>query len=619
MLAEQIVNRFRVVSLERLARLEAHWAKAVVDPSDSEATAAMHREVHTLKGDARMVGFGDVDLVCHKLEDMLELARERSYSVSDDFELIVIMAVQLVGMLIRKRAGSSFGGIDLPGFIRQMDAIVADTRREQTPRVRTTTAPTLRVEADRERDVLTPATRASLSNTALELFLESAANTSRTKRVARGWGALRELLALPALLPIAPILLKHGGGVAELAHELGKDIGVRFEIPSELKTEPTVCAALDVATLHLIRNAADHGIETAAARVARGKPPHGTITVTCSAEADVVRLDVSDDGAGIDFAEVRRRGIALGLLPANTQFTEAQLADVLWKAGFSTRTVTTEVSGRGIGLDAVGAAVAAVGGTCTVSSVHGTGTTWSVSIPAPSRKVAAMGFSVPGSALRFAIATDWAIEIVADAPHVIDLAEVFGLADEPAPRGPRVKLRVRRGDLALDVVAAWNPVPVTVRRLLVTPPDANAEVVLIDGFEALLVRPDRLIQGTGKVAIVDDSEICREMMKASLEPFGIEVLAIEDPTTLIATLALSSVDMILLDLSFERLDIGELIRRIRGAIPNLPVYLHSDRPISELQRIAETTRADGYLSKTADADQIVQRVSRVLRSRRSEH
>ncbi|MBA3540486.1 MAG: response regulator, partial [Deltaproteobacteria bacterium] len=236
----------------------------------------------------------------------------------------------------------------------------------------------------------------------------------------------------------------------------------------------------------------------------------------------------------------------------------------------------------------------------------------------PSPTVGAIGFITPNSTVRFAVPNDWTVEVVPGSPSALDLAEVFGVASTAAA-GPSLTLRVRRGAMTIHLIAGWQPVPCTVRRLMIMPADATAEVVSIEGFEGLLVRPDRLIQGTGRIAILDDSEICREMVKASLEPFGIEVLGLEDPSILIGTLAAASVDMMLLDLSFENLDIADLIRRMRAAIPNLPVFLHSDRPVPELQRLAELSAADGYLSKTADADQLVARVSRVLRSRRAEH
>ena len=346
-----------------------------------------------------------------------------------------------------------------------------------------------------------------------------------------------------------------------------------------------MCAALDVAALHLLRNAIDHGIEEPPRRAVSGKERRGTITVRANLEADRLRLEVADDGAGIDFAEVSRRAIGLGLLAPNVAATEAQLAEVLFQPGFSTRAVATEVSGRGVGLDAVSGAVAAVGGKLSVTSKPGKGARWAITIPASSRKVAAYGFAVPGSPLRFAIATDWTVAVVPSderATGAIDLAEIFGVASATSFAGPSVLLRVARAEMAIHFIAAWPPVEVTVRRLLVTPPDANAEGRLdrrqlrgpARAPRSLEPghRPDRDPRRQRDLSRDGEGE------RGAVRDRGVVSRGSERAT--IGTLAIAGVDLLLLDLSFEQLDLTELIRRVRTAIPDLTVYLHSDRPIA---------------------------------------
>jgi two-component system chemotaxis sensor kinase CheA len=605
LLPQEIVSRFQTISLDRIARLEASWGKLVADPSDAESVSLIHREVHTLKGDSRMVGFTDVDLVCHKLEDLLELARDRGYQVSEDFELSVTMGLQLVGMLIRKRVGTSLAGIDLPGFVRQIDALVAETRRDKVPRARVITANQTRLRPAG----LAATVRKTLATTALELFLEHHGGTALTKRVQRGWYTLRDLLALPAPSVLAPLLAKHEAGALELAAALRKPVDVTLAI-DDIRADPAICAALEVAALHLIRNAIDHGIESA-----RGtKPARGAIVVAARLVDEQIRLEISDDGRGIDFFEVRHRAVTLGRLAADAQVSEEQLAALLFQPGFSTRTVATDVSGRGMGLDAVGAAVAAVGGTVTVDSALGQGTRWIVTVPAPSRRFAATSFAVPGSTLRFAIATDWQVDVVTGSHDSLDLVELLGLGTPPLATA--MTLRCTRDDTTVYFAASRPGVAAQVLRLISMPPHAAAEVVAIDGVEGLLLRPELLVQSTGRVAILDDSEICRELVKCSLEPIGIAVQMLEDPAQLIAALTARPVDLLLLDLSFRGIELADLVKRVHAALPDALVYLYSDRPPPELARIAETIHADGFISKRVGADQFVVRINRVLRARR---
>src|SRR5688572_16872135 len=135
---EELVQQFRTVAIERLDRVEASWA-AILGSLDESAAILLHRELHTLKGESKMLGFADVNLVCHKLEDMLEVARARGYAVDEDFDLAVNMAIRFMAMLVRKKVGAQLSGIDLPGFIKQIDGILAELRPEPSRAVRTTT------------------------------------------------------------------------------------------------------------------------------------------------------------------------------------------------------------------------------------------------------------------------------------------------------------------------------------------------------------------------------------------------------------------------------------------------------------------------------------------------
>src|SRR5690606_4859984 len=121
-LPEGIITRFRQLSLERIARVESVWNALVQGAEDEEAVRAASRDLHTLKGDARIVGFDEVHVLSHKLEELLAVASQVNYRVSDDFDLVVTMATQFVGMLLRKKSGGA-SGIDVEGFVRQVDDV----------------------------------------------------------------------------------------------------------------------------------------------------------------------------------------------------------------------------------------------------------------------------------------------------------------------------------------------------------------------------------------------------------------------------------------------------------------------------------------------------------------
>jgi chemotaxis protein histidine kinase CheA len=166
-----------------------------------------------------------------------------------------------------------------------------------------------------------------------------------------------------------------------LEQALDKRLALDFD-GGTVSLEPAVASGLRDALAHLIRNAADHGIETPAGRVASGKPPVGTIRVTAQALPERLVVTVADDGRGIDQAAVRRAAVARGLLPPRAAPSPETLHALLFQAGFSTTPVPSAVSGRGIGLDAVAAIVRDLGGDIAIASVAGGGTTVELSLPA---------------------------------------------------------------------------------------------------------------------------------------------------------------------------------------------------------------------------------------------
>ena len=173
---EELVQQFRSVALERLDRVEASWA-SVLGTLVESAGVLLHRELHTLKGESKMLGFSDVNLVCHKLEDMLEVAKARGYAVDEDFDLAVNMAIRFMAMLIHKKVGAQLSGIDLPGFIRQIDSILAELKPEKLSRTTTGPMQPLRIASTNPR--VPTAVRTRLAPIAVDAFVHRVRGCAR--------------------------------------------------------------------------------------------------------------------------------------------------------------------------------------------------------------------------------------------------------------------------------------------------------------------------------------------------------------------------------------------------------------------------------------------------------
>jgi two-component system, chemotaxis family, sensor kinase CheA len=175
--------------------------------------------------------------------------------------------------------------------------------------------------------------------------------------------------------PMAPAFEGLGLQATRLAGELGKSLRVAVDAPGRL---PEVAIAPVLAQLvHAVRNAIDHGIEEPDERIASGKPPESTLSISARSKDDALDIVITDDGRGIDWDRVRAKGVSLGL-PTTT---ERALTELLFHDGLSTRDVVSDVSGRGVGMGSLREAIRAIGGVIDITSERGRGTRVAVSLP----------------------------------------------------------------------------------------------------------------------------------------------------------------------------------------------------------------------------------------------
>lgn len=478
-----LVQQFRTVAIERIERVEAAWSQ-VLKGLDDEAASVVHREIHTLKAESRVVGFADVNLVCHRLEDLLDTARSRGYAVDDEFDLAVHMALRFMATLISKKLGAS-SGIDLPGFVRQIDAILK--RHERRPRPGSV-PPALRMGSSTR---MSNQLREQIGPAAVDAFIEYAvAKAQRRDRLRVSWHLLRDLIGLQRAVISAAQMSKYQPSMMALARDLGKQVEMHFEIGTT-EVPSDVFVALDAATLHLVRNAVDHGIEPAAIRTAANKRASGTIKLRGEMREESFTLAIEDDGRGIDFDRVRTKGIELGmLLPDNVDVGEEKLVDLMCHPGFSTRSEASDVSGRGVGLDAVRGSAIDLGGTLTAKSERGKGTTWMITIPVPPLTVHGFVIRAPGLRFPVVIGPGWRLLERPKAPAIVDLGVALGLA--PSNSISSAVWSFTNDTHEVGFMCGGRPQATRARRLVPTAPASLAEVVLVDNVEGLLIRPDRI-------------------------------------------------------------------------------------------------------------------------------
>ena len=264
-------------------------------------------------------------------------------------------------------------------------------------------------------------------------------------------GDLRHAALRLRLLPLARVFDPLPRLVRDTARRLDKTVELVLE-GAETEADKDILDVLGEPLLHLVRNALDHGIEPPDRRTAAGKPPGGTLRVSAFQDKDGVVVEVSDDGAGIDPAAMRRAAAAKGLLApdAAAALSDADAVRLVFAPGFSTAGTVSDLSGRGVGMDAVRAAVERAGGRVEIASTPGAGTRVRLSLP-----------------LTLSITRVVVVE-AAGALYGVPVALVGGIQ-----RVPRAAIRaVKRAE---SVVLRDRVVPlVRLRRLLGQPEDGRA-------------------------------------------------------------------------------------------------------------------------------------------------
>jgi len=232
------------------------------------------------------------------------------------------------------------------------------------------------------------------------------------------------------MLPMSSSFKRFQRLVRDLSVELDKDLSFQTE-GGDTELDKTVLDRLGDPLVHLVRNAADHGIESRAEREAAGKPAVGTIRLKAEQTEAKVVITLSDDGKGLEPSKIRAKAVERGLIQADDELSEAQLFNLIFAPGFSTAEAVSKVSGRGVGMDAVARSIKELSGTVQLSSQPGKGTTVTIRLP-----------------LSLAIMEGLLVRIGGD-PFVFPLSLVEECVEPPETRGegPETLLTEVRGEL----------------------------------------------------------------------------------------------------------------------------------------------------------------------------
>lgn len=676
--AREIVEQLQAALLE-LERGEAHVA----------VIARLLRLAHTLKGAARVVKQPEIATASHGLEDVLVPLRESAgpvaravieqlLAISDDIaRRVTQLAPPPVAAEPQKAATrapntrpsseeplrvtaaslehveSLMDGVAELGFqlgsVREAMPVLAECRNLSEQ---------LAERLDPRRSVgwtLHSAVAAQALAGELEARLErlERETSNHVERAARELGQVRDRVDQLRLVTVSSMFGVLERATRDSAVSLGKQ--AQFEgSGGEIRLDADVFSAVQRALLQAVRNAVAHGIESQDERRANGKPSHGRVKLAVQRRGKQICFVCEDDGRGVSLTDVRREAERLGRLSPTPQGPSSdELLSLLLRGGISTSSVVSEVSGRGVGLDLIRAALSSVGGHVALRTTAGAGTSVELLVPASlaaldallveaSGEISAIPLNAVVQASRLAAAE---MNRTADATSMVFEGQVvpfFPLAwllraaqhDERERRAWTViVVRGETGMLALGVdrlLGADN----VVARALPESLDVDSTIAGVtldaDGNPRLLLDPDGLLaaaaqtplrtaHGTARkrsVLVIDDSLTTRMLEQSILESAGYAVdLATSAEQGLEMALA-GAYDLFLVDVEMPGMDGFSFVERVR-ADPRLaatPAVLVTSRASPEDLARGRAVGASGHIAK-GEFDQVdfLDRIGRLMR------
>ena len=264
---------------------------------------------------------------------------------------------------------------------------------------------------------------------------------------------IRDMSLRLRMVAIGEIFSRFPRVVRDMSKELGKDIELRIR-GAESELDKSMVDKIGDPLMHLVRNSIDHGIESAEARKARGKPVRGTVELNAYHESGSINIEVSDDGGGLDREAILGKAIEKGMVAADANLSDQEVYRLILAPGFSTATAVTNLSGRGVGMDVVRSNIEALRGTLDIESVPGQSTTMRLCLPLTLAIID--GFHVGVGSSHFIIPLDMVVECIELPPdigdreylelreEVLPFVRLRELFDEQGPGHPRPRVIVVR-------------------------------------------------------------------------------------------------------------------------------------------------------------------------------
>jgi two-component system chemotaxis sensor kinase CheA len=370
---DQLLRDFLDEVRDNLAGLDDALARLAAVAERDGALTRIFRVIHTIKGTSGFLGLPRLQRAAHAAENVLERLRDGSIAVTPAAIGLVAEHLDRMRLIV--------SGVADSGVEPDLDETPGPDGGPRADRPAVATLETASVRIPREQIAAVVSAFDALRR-ARDGIAALAAGQPALESLDLALAMLGDRIARLRTAPLGNAWI----GLRRLARDLGAELGKSLELElhgAELELDRRAVELLKDPMIHLVRNAADHGIETPAERHAAGKAETGRIAIRAVRHGDEVAIEMSDDGRGLQIGRIRARAVDAGLVApeAAAALSDRELSRLAFRAGLSTAERLTGVSGRGFGLDVVMSNVQALGGTIDIRTSPGQGTRFSIRIP----------------------------------------------------------------------------------------------------------------------------------------------------------------------------------------------------------------------------------------------
>lgn len=717
------IDEFIKETSDIVENLDRELLELEQNPNNKELLNSIFRDAHTIKGSAAFLNFKYIKELTHKMESLLDKLRNEEIIVTTEIVDILFKSIDFLKSMLNSIMEGKSDEADIVEIVkeilncsegvitekavyekisesnkeeikteteeeiktekkqkiekeiteeqkvtelvkdREINSEIEEERIEKKDEIQVKSTNTIRVDTKRIDNIMNMVSelvtgRNRLLQIGQQFKSEELNETSQF--IGRVTTEIQSAVMKIRMVPLEKTFSRFSRIVRDLSKQLDKEITFTVK-GQETELDKIVSEEIYEPILHILRNALDHGIEKAEERRKAGKNPVGSVTISARQEENFVYIDISDDGKGINVEDIKKKAVEKGIITkeAVDKMNEYDIINIIFRPGFSTASVVSEVSGRGVGMDVVKTSIEKIGGLVDIITERGKGSTFRIRLPLTLAIMQVLIIEVSGK--KYAIPLNSVVESIRIEKEEIEtisggeaiflrgrplpivyLSSVFDIKESEKNSG-KISIVVlgfgeKRAGLVIDemfgkleiVIKPLGSYLGKVRGVSGTAILGDGSIIMIldsglivkEGKSLLKEKSDKQIEKAGKslnknlsLLYVEDSKCLQKIVKREIERYGLKLETADDGLSGLRKAEITKYDIIITDYEMPNMDGYEFLKRVRQlkGYKYTPVIILSSRDYEENKNKWKELNIADYLSKPFDVNSMVQSVEKIIK------